>query len=103
MGIVMPGLVPGIYVFIDRKVVLHVLVVEAFPMSILFYIVAACTYLAANWLVLRIVLTEWQAGNRWLVPAYPFRSPVQAKRFLCFGGLLLITLLAVVAAGSFEH
>jgi len=72
-------------------------------MSNIFYAVAGCTYFAANWLVLKVLLTEWRSGNRWLVPVNLFANPVQTKRFIAFGALLLITFLTVIAADKLEH
>jgi hypothetical protein len=72
-------------------------------MSFMLYAFAACTYLAANWLALKIAIAEWQSGNHWLVPWNLFANPIQTKRFLGFGALLFITFLAVITGSKLEH
>ena len=64
------------------------------PMSIALYIVAACIYIAANLILLRMLSA---AGNRSTLLANPCATPAQTKRFLAFGLLLFITFCAIVA------
>jgi hypothetical protein len=72
-------------------------------MSIALYVVAALAYLAANWLVLKIAISERRSGNRWIVNVNLFANPVQARRFFGFGILLLIAFLSIVAGSKLNQ
>jgi hypothetical protein len=72
-------------------------------MSNALYVIAAFAYLGANWLVLKIAISEWQSGNRWIVNVNLLAKPIQARRFLGFGILLLIAFLSTIAASKLSH
>ena len=66
-------------------------------MSIALYIIAACTYIAANLIGLRMLSA---AGDRWTLVTKPFATPGQITRFIAFVVLLSITAWAIVAGRS---
>ena len=70
-------------------------------MSVAFYTVAACTYIAANLILLRMVQS---AGSIWKAISLSslYEVPGQVTRFVIFGICLFMSFACIVVGGSLE-
>ena len=72
-------------------------------MSIVFYVIAACTYVGANLILLRMAQAAIRAGSFWKVISPNFYEvPGQLRRFVIFGICICATFACIVIGRSFE-
>ena len=72
-------------------------------MGIAFYIIAACTYVAANLIVLRMAQAAVRAGSFWKVMSPNiYEVPGQVRRFVLAGICLFTTFACIVVGRSFQ-
>jgi len=72
-------------------------------MSIVFYVIATCTFVAANFILLSMAQAAIRAGNfcKVISPNF-YEVPGQVRRFVIFGIFILTTFACIVVGRSFS-